>query len=134
MGWRRERKLCASSCARNSLLLIADASGTVPPGRAIASNAAPTMEMRAPTQRLLAAIHAAGVRGVLSRDAGRYLCNYLCWRGVEVTKRTDGPRLAAFIHVPRIRGGNSHAKRLTINDLTRAGSGALAALAAAARR
>ena len=50
----------------------------------------------------LAAARAARVPAVLSRDAGRYLCNYLCWRAAEATRRKGGPRLAAFVHVPKV--------------------------------
>jgi len=127
----RTRLVRVEVLARNVVALLP---GKLSQRHTIAPGGPATRAMPAPTRALLAALRAAHVPATLSHDAGGYLCNYLCWRGVEVTKRTDGPRLAAFIHVPRIRGGNSHAKRLTINDLTRAGSGALAALAAAARR
>jgi len=50
-----------------------------------------------PARRLLAAAREAQVPAVLSRDAGRYLCNYLCWRSVE-----SGVKLAAFVHVPKV--------------------------------
>ncbi|MFC0241331.1 pyroglutamyl-peptidase I family protein [Rhodopseudomonas telluris] len=52
--------------------------------------------------RLLRAAGATGIDARLSRDAGRYLCNYLSWRAIEATHRPRGPRLAAFIHVPLI--------------------------------
>ena len=45
---------------------------------------------------------AAGVPAALSHDAGRYLCNYLCWRAAEAAD-SGGPRLTAFIHVPSVR-------------------------------
>ena len=56
--------------------------------------------MPTPARRLLAAVRAARVPATLSRDAGRYLCNYLCWRATEAARKTGGPRLAAFVHVP----------------------------------
>jgi pyroglutamyl-peptidase len=52
------------------------------------------------TAHLLRATLASGVDVRPSRDAGRYLCNYLSWRGIEATRRPDGPGLAAFIHIP----------------------------------
>jgi pyroglutamyl-peptidase len=79
-------------------------------------------------RRLLAAAHMAKVPVALSRDAGRYLCNYLCWRATEAAAQADGPRLAAFVHVPLVRRG------APLSDLTRAGSGLLVALLAATRR
>src|SRR5262249_33231506 len=45
----------------------------------------------------------AGAMTALSRDAGSYLCNYLCWRASEATAISGGPRLAAFVHVPLVR-------------------------------
>src|SRR5262249_25271926 len=59
------------------------------------------LPLRLPAQRLRRAAQAAGVPATLSHDAGRYLCNYLCWRAAE-TARNGGPRLAAFIHVPLV--------------------------------
>jgi pyroglutamyl-peptidase len=130
----RAKTLRIETRARNALTLLPDASGSAPRRPAIAAGAAPVIPLPAPTRRLLAAIHSTGVPAVLSRDAGRYLCNYLCWRATETARKKGGPRLAAFIHVPPIRRGSSRVKRLTLDDLARAGSRALATLAAAARR
>lgn len=52
--------------------------------------------------RLARAAQSTGIDARLSRDAGRYLCNYLCWRAIEATQAPAGPRLAAFVHVPLI--------------------------------
>jgi pyroglutamyl-peptidase len=130
----RAKTLRVETRARNALTLLADASGSAPPRHAIATGAAPANPMPAPTRRLRAAIRATGVPAVLSRDAGRYLCNYLCWRAAEAARKKGGPRLAAFVHVPAIaRGARRPGKRrrLTLNDLARAGSAVLAAVAAA---
>jgi pyroglutamyl-peptidase len=53
------------------------------------------------TQRLLRAALQTDVDARSSRDAGRYLCNYLCWRAIEATA-APRPPLAAFIHVPLV--------------------------------
>jgi pyroglutamyl-peptidase len=53
--------------------------------------------MPMPARQLLAASRETRLPAVLSRDAGRYLCNYLSWRSAE-----SGVRLAAFIHVPKV--------------------------------
>ncbi|MGC1464898.1 MAG: pyroglutamyl-peptidase I, partial [Pseudolabrys sp.] len=79
------------------------------------------------------------VPAAVSRDAGRYLCNYLCWHAAEAALKQDGPRLAAFIHVPLVRRGpvparRTKKRRLTMPDLARAGRGFLRSIAAAARR
>jgi pyroglutamyl-peptidase len=52
------------------------------------------------TAKLLRAAQRTGIDARASRDAGRYLCNYLSWRAIEATTLKDGPRLAAFVHVP----------------------------------
>ena len=53
------------------------------------------------------AARATGVEAALSHDAGRYLCNYLCWRATEAAARPDGPKVAAFVHVPKVRATGS---------------------------
>jgi pyroglutamyl-peptidase len=93
-----------------------------------------------PAATLLAAVRTAGLRATLSRDAGSYLCNYLCWRAIEVAERPDGPRLAAFVHVPEVKQGvqsNGRQKGLraprTLEDLVVAGEAIVEAVRTAAR-
>jgi pyroglutamyl-peptidase len=79
------------------------------------------------------------VPATLSRDAGRYLCNYLCWRATEAASKRGEPRVAAFIHVPLVRRGPVPRARvknrpLAPADLARAGGAILAAIAVSARR
>ena len=62
--------------------------------------------LRDPAQRLVMAARAAGVPAALSRDAGSYLCNYLCWRAAEAARRRSAA-VAAFIHVPIVRRGRA---------------------------
>jgi len=83
--------------ARNALALLPDANGKGLRRGVIAPEAPSAKRLPMPAQRLLAAARAAHVPAVLSRDAGRYLCNYLCWRAVD-----SGVPLAAFVHVPRV--------------------------------
>src|SRR4051795_8768020 len=82
------------------------------------------------TAKLLRAAVATGVDARASRDAGSYLCNYLSWRAIEAVDNDDGPRLAAFVHVPPIaRGGASLRKgmtpRITLEELVDAGEAML---------
>src|SRR3974390_2529112 len=56
-------------------------------------------ELRARPHRLLRAARSTGLPAALSRDAGQYLCNYLCWRAAEAA-RAGAPRITCFIHVP----------------------------------
>ena len=129
--------------ARNALALLPDAGGKVLRRNAIAPGAPPDHAMPAPQRRLLAAARAARVPVRLSRDAGRYLCNYLCWRASE----RGGPRLAAFVHVPLVsraarpthsahsrESGDERRMVLTAEDLFRAGQRILVEMAAAVNR
>lgn len=93
----RAKTLRIETVARNVLGRVRDAGGHLPRSAAIVRGAA-HMPMRSPVSRLKNAARRAGVAAQTSRDAGKYLCNYLCWRATEAT-----PRPAAFIHVPPVR-------------------------------
>jgi pyroglutamyl-peptidase len=82
------------------------------------------------TAKLLRAAIGTGVDARPSRDAGSYLCNYLSWRAIEAAGADDGPRLAAFVHVPLLaRDGTSQRKgtqhRITLEELVDAGEAML---------
>ena len=120
--------------AQNSLTVLPDATGQVLRGSAITEDAPATRKMQAPQRRLLAAARNAGAPVRLSRDAGRYLCNYLCWRATEA----GGPALKAFVHVPLVprdpvprRAGHN---AFTANLLRRVAIRVLLATAAAVNR
>jgi pyroglutamyl-peptidase len=89
--------------------------------------------------KLLRAAVGTGIDARASRDAGSYLCNYLSWRAIEATCGEDGPRLAAFVHVPPLaRGGASPHKgaahRVTLEELVDAGEAMLLELVRLARQ
>ncbi|MCA1456794.1 pyroglutamyl-peptidase I [Bradyrhizobium sp. BRP22] len=90
------------------------------------------------TAKLLRAALATGIDARASRDAGSYLCNYLSWRAIEAMDKGDGPRLAAFVHVPLIpRHGTSLRKgteRITLEALVDAGEALLMEMVKLARR
>jgi pyroglutamyl-peptidase len=134
----RTKALRVETRARNSVSLLPDAGAQAPTRHAIVSHAPMAPALPAPVHRLRAALRAARVPAALSHDAGRYLCNYLAWRGIEAARQPGGPRLAAFIHVPpvaRKARRQTGKRRLALADLVRAGEGLLlAALAAATRR
>jgi len=111
--------------ARNAVSPLPDAAGVMPALRAIAPGRAQTLRLPTLDHALLAAARRARVPAAISKDAGDYLCNYLCWRAAIAVRRQRGPRLAAFIHVP---------KGLSARDLARAGRGFLVVMAAAGRR
>jgi pyroglutamyl-peptidase len=76
------------------------------------------------TARLLQAGRRTGLDVRTSRDAGRYLCNYLSWRAIAATRQSDGPRVAAFIHVPLI-AADPASRRMTADQLAVVGEAIL---------
>ena len=124
--------------ARNALALLPDVKGATVHKAKIAPGGPAALTMPAPAKHLLDAARTARVPVMLSCDAGRYLCNYLCWRAAEAVAAKGGPRRAAFIHVPPIartqRPRRSDKRRISQNDLARAGTRLVMALAAATRR
>jgi pyroglutamyl-peptidase len=85
--------------------------------------------------RILRAARATRVPARMSRDAGRYLCNYVYWRALEASR--SGTPLAQFIHIPPVARGPRRPgkkRRATQGALARAGEAILLALLAAHRR
>jgi len=121
--------------AQNRMSLVfPDVDGHVP-ARAPIRAGQRALTGRAPFRRLLHAARAAHVAARLSRDAGRYLCNYTYFRAIEETAEHARAPLVAFVHVPLPRARQSRsAGRLSSGDLARAGEAILVALVAAARR
>jgi pyroglutamyl-peptidase len=133
----RASALRVETRARNVLALLPDAGGASLGRRTIAVGGPASIKLRTPSRPQLAALRGLQPRATLSRDAGRYLCNYLCWRAAETASSGTKPRLASFIHVPPVRRGPRRKRDKTLasfNDLTDAGARALVALVAAARR
>lgn len=91
--------------ARNALSVHADAQGKLPPGARILRGGPDALAFGAAAQRLALAACDAGAPAVTSRNAGRYLCNYLSWRGIEAAALPEGPSFTAFVHVPPIASG-----------------------------
>jgi pyroglutamyl-peptidase len=94
----RAKTLRLETLARNAVGRIRDAAGATPKGRSIVVGAA-NARMTSPAVRFVRAAIRAGVPAIASRDAGQYLCNYLCWRATEAAWN-DRVRIAAFVHVP----------------------------------
>lgn len=130
----RAKTLRLETRGRNALALIPDASGKILPRRNIVEDGPPELALPAPVRQMLARARTAGAPTVLSRDAGRYLCNYLCWRAAEAAARKNGPRVAAFVHVPvvsrKVRPRRRAVRRqITLDDLVRVGRALLTATA-----
>jgi len=90
------------------------------------------------TGKLLRSARNSGIDARASRDAGSYLCNYLSWRAIEAVDADNGPRLAAFIHIPPLaRGGATRHKgfpRITLEELVDAGEAMLLEMVRLTRR
>jgi pyroglutamyl-peptidase len=126
---------CRTSCvrietrARNAVTMLwPDAANTRVRKGSIASDA--NAKMFGPhTAKLLRAAVYTGVDARASRDAGSYLCNYLSWRAIEAVGADNGPRLAAFVHVPLVARDWSQRKgrtqRITLEELVDAGEAML---------
>jgi pyroglutamyl-peptidase len=134
---QRTRHLRIETLARNTLArTIPDVAGRLPTADTIAASGPATLALPVPAQRLLAAARAAGAMTALSRDAGSYLCNYLCWRASQAAAISGGPRLAAFVHVPLVRPlltSSPGAVPHTLGDLILAGEAIVQAATLVAR-
>jgi pyroglutamyl-peptidase len=127
----RAKTIRIETRARNAVSLLPDARA----GK-IASGGPSARSLPAPVAQLLAAARAARVPVIRSHDAGRYLCNYLCWRATDAAGRKAGPHLAAFVHVPPVRRKarpGSHKPDLSAADLARLAAQLIKVIAAAAR-
>lgn len=135
----RRKAVCVETRARNAIsVLFPDADGFRPAGGAIAKKGPAALRGRAPFQHLVGAARTAGGSARLSRDAGRYVCNYAFWRALALAGG-NGP-LVQFVHIPaparaaapvkrRSRGRKSSAGRLRVTA-----EAILLALIAARRR
>jgi pyroglutamyl-peptidase len=80
-----------------------DRIGHIPKTYAIRPGAPSSLRGRAPFARLLDAARATGIEARLSRDAGRYICNYVYWRALDAVEKAGRPDIVVFIHVPKLR-------------------------------
>ncbi|MBV9953803.1 MAG: pyroglutamyl-peptidase I [Pseudolabrys sp.] len=124
----RARSLRIETLAQNAVGRHRDATGALPKQSWIDPKAKARIALPAHARRLLRAVPGA----ILSRDAGKYLCNYLCWRASDAAKKPGGPRIAAFVHVPPVLDKSlpQGTKRLTPHRLEKAGAKLLAAISA----
>jgi len=98
----RARDIRVETRARNSVAVTPDAARGKH-RRLIDPRAPFARPLPVPAARLAASLRRLPVPARLSHDAGRYLCNYVSWRAAEAAAGKDGPRIAAFVHVPLVR-------------------------------
>jgi pyroglutamyl-peptidase len=134
----RRRALCIETGARNAVsLLLPDASGYRPERGEILAGGPAALRGAAPFADLLGALRGTSVPARLSRDAGRYLCNYAYWQAL--TRARDGRPLVQFVHIPPIRFNSRPRRRCghrppSCRSLAAAAEKLLIALVAASRR
>jgi pyroglutamyl-peptidase len=129
----RRCQLCIETRARNAVsLLFPDASGHRPCHGVIKLHGPAARTGNAPFARLAGA---AGTKARLSRDAGRYLCNYVYWRGLEQVRGTRP--LVQFVHIPplSVKPRRRRSKKpATLAQFLKPAEALLIALIAASRR
>jgi pyroglutamyl-peptidase len=137
----RTRHLRIETWARNARSLrLEDAAGFIPSEGSIEPDGPSLLQLRSPVAQFLAAARNAGLVAAPSRDAGDYLCNYLCWRASRLAEGLRRPRIVAFIHVPPVRpvvlapARSFRRPASTLGDLLAAGEAILEAAVAAVRR
>jgi len=130
----RRRQLCIETRARNAVsLLFPDASGHRPRHGVIKLRGPAALTGNAPFASLAGA---AATKARLSRDAGRYLCNYVYWRALEHARGTRP--LVQFVHIPPVSAKPRRLRRSrkspTLAQLLKPAEAILIALIAASRR
>ncbi|MGB7038409.1 MAG: pyroglutamyl-peptidase I [Xanthobacteraceae bacterium] len=99
----RRRHLCIEMRARNAVtLLFPDADRNKPQHSVIAANAPSSRRGRAPFMRMFGGARSR-FPSRLSRDAGRYLCNYVYWEALQSAQNSR--LLVQFVHIPPVRIG-----------------------------
>jgi pyroglutamyl-peptidase len=98
----RRRHLSVETRARNAQsVLYPDVSGHRPARGTIQRGGPAALLGTVPFTRLLNAVRQSGFPARLSRDAGRYLCNYLYWRALAKARGTL--IFVQFVHIPHVR-------------------------------
>jgi pyroglutamyl-peptidase len=134
----RRREVCIETRARNAVSVIFPDASRHRPSRSVIELGEPAaLTGHAPFVGLVSAVRARKVPARLSRDAGRYLCNYIYWRALE--RALNGRPLVQFVHIPGVsltpqRKRRGRRRLLSFADVVRAGESLLIALAAANRR
>jgi pyroglutamyl-peptidase len=133
----RRRHPCVETRARNAVsLLFPDACGYRPERGVIALREPAARNGHASFMHLAGATRTTAAPARLSRDAGRYLCNYIYWRALEQTR--DSRPLVQFVHIPPVdqkpRRRRSLRNPPTLAQLLQTAEALLIALIAASRR
>jgi len=133
----RRRHVCIETRARNAVsVLFPDASGYRPQRATIRPGGPAARRGHAPFAALAGVTRTTKVPARASRDAGRYLCNYLYWRALE--RAGGGKPLVQFVRIPPLdnkpRRKTATKSRPTLAQLLKTAEAVLLALVAARRR
>jgi pyroglutamyl-peptidase len=134
----RRRQLSIETLARNGVsVLFPDAEGFRPKQSVIAVHGPAALKGNAPFAKLRGAARTSAAPARLSRDAGRYLCNYAYWRTLE--RARNGRPLIQFVHIPPVSGKPRPRRRAgrrapSLAELVNGAEALLMALIAAGRR
>jgi pyroglutamyl-peptidase len=110
----RRRHLCIETRARNAQsVLFPDISGYRPLRGVISPGGPAAIRGNAPFADLLGALRGHSFPARLSRDAGRYLCNYAYWRCLQHVG--DRRPLVQFVHIPPVRFGARSKRRRSLS-------------------
>jgi pyroglutamyl-peptidase len=115
--------------ARNAVTMLWPDAGHARPHKGSIAGGIDGLMFGPHTAKLLRAAVSTGIDARASRNAGSYLCNYLSWRAIEATRRDNGPRLAAFVHIPPFPRDSSPRKsathRMAFDEMVDAGEAML---------
>lgn len=78
----------------------ADAAGALPPSRAILAHGQARLDTMLPAAALSAHLRERGIPALLSRSAGRYLCNFLYYLSLDWAARQSHTPAVLFVHIP----------------------------------
>ena len=124
--------------ARNAVTMLWPDAAQTRVRKGSIADGADAQRFGAHTAKLLRAAEGTGLDARASRDAGSYLCNYLSWRAIEAVNNDNGPRLAAFVHIPPLARGSAVRRkgfpRITLEELVDAGEAMLLEMVRLARR
>jgi pyroglutamyl-peptidase len=132
----RTKGIRIETLARNRTAQVFPDIGRTVPKRGTIHDGAGAQRGRAPFARLAAAARTTGLRAWLSRDAGRYICNYGYWRALEAAAQPGGPTVVVFVHVPGLRKRQHRGRQSnspTMSQLLRSAQAIVIAAAAAAK-
>ena len=100
----RARSFRIERSAHNRVALRADARGAMPSGPVILLGGPDRFDTALPAGALAAHLKSCALPAVVSRSAGRYLCNFLYYHSLDWARRQESPCLVLFVHIPLASG------------------------------